>query len=326
MKIIYCIILILTLNILAYGKENSIFFPFLNSIYKLNLSNDKFEKIKETSHLFSKNYFYFFDYIILFDQNQKEILAYSLTKKDITPLLKGNISNIYVNNDKLIAISININEKSEFEIIQYSLSQKKNKISITKDKTYYSDIFASDYGIIDNLFFISGVDSTNSYSKIMAIDLTKKEINEFYKTKNSNDFIKIIPSETNFIFYLSQSKYKEDSNNSIWFSTTQPNKLSNKNLSIKNLSFYGKGFTKDNNYYIPAIDKSNSTYIIKFELKNIEKPSIIPIDTGIYHLIYKSQDKSYFIGYNYYKSNNKFYFVIFNNTTYKSQSILINGE
>ena len=49
-------------------------------------------------------------------QNQKEILAYSLTKKDITPLLKGNISNIYVNNDKLIAISININEKSEFEI------------------------------------------------------------------------------------------------------------------------------------------------------------------------------------------------------------------
>ena len=84
------------------------------------------------------------------------------------------------------------------------------------------------------------------------------------------------------------------------------------NFDIKNkiCYFYGKGFSFNNEIFLPLIDEQYNITLFSID-KNFKRKRSICLETGLYKIIKKSDNYIYFIGYNYFKDKTKFYFCYF---------------
>lgn len=288
------------------GEEQSFIFPFIGKVYSFEENKKELKVELETPHYFSKEYFQRDGESYLIDQTNRQLFI--LKNGELTKLELGNFSNIFLSKNYLLKISYTFFEEG-FKGEIYKLQSGSEPV---KQKSFFIDLFISDYTIIGDTIILVGSTKNNFYNKVYRINLTKGTSEELFSMKKESSFLKIIKGKNTVTFYRSSRKINEEK--SVYrvdikeLTTGEAKKLPIKEHKVKSkdkTAFFGKGFARGDNLYIPAIDKKNDITLteLNHELKLISETSL---PTGLYKVVYNNQKVVYFLGYNYYKSRGAF--------------------
>ncbi|MBN2737756.1 MAG: hypothetical protein JXR70_12300 [Spirochaetales bacterium] len=311
-------------------NSETLIFPFIRKIYSYHPQDKELLELEKGSYQFSRYYYQGNQNVWLSSKNvsseKKELLSYVLKTKKINMIKSGYYLEIIPLEKYVIFLVNSYTPKSGFpyEIYKYQGSKLEAKPLLKG----HIDCIISDILSIDDKIIISGSDGDDTVNSVYLVNMNteQKQIKTIFTTPKNKDFIKLLKSPKNLVCYLSQQKWSETADHSIWHTPlefletngTTRWKTYNKPIDEYSglFSFFGKGFEKDDFLFIPAINRENECSLFILNLSREDSPiTLFPLPTGLYSRINNdsllNNEDFCFIAYNYYQDQNLFRFLHF---------------
>jgi hypothetical protein len=290
------------------ATKASVYFPCLQTIYRLHPDSGQCEPIIKKTGLLSKDFIQTGPYLFVKEfpgqEGKSRILKVHTGTLTMEQVLSGSFSSLILTPHHIITFSAFFSEGKGFQwkILPLSSPGVDAEGQLSKQNNYL-DLFISDYELADDKLIIAGMDKANRKNLIYVLDTKAATVELLYSQEKQNDFIKLLLTDNNLCFYSSCQQYNDKPQwlgriprQGIRFQTDQIKKIK---LPVHGMALFGKGFTIAENFYLPVVDREYRTVVLKLDRYG-NLLNQLPSPNGLYQRIAVLPTRVYFIGYNFY--------------------------
>lgn len=293
--------------------EDIVLFPCNNTIYRYYQNSNILEKALQTDKYLSFDFYFINSAYYFIEKKSEELVLYKYDGRNLIKIYQGNFSNVILTEGFALFSGKTLNNKNEIDYPLFSFNNDKLKLL----KIFSHNLIPDDFLFYDKYFIVSGSDRANNKNYVYQFNPNTLTDSKLLESTKKDDFLKLI-ADTNHLFCYNSSK-PDGNSDKVIYRLYSDNKIEMKKST--GYYFFGKGFTANNQLYLPCIDNNKNTFIMEYKTDKKNEQFINTI-SGIYKIIKVTDSHAYYISYNFFKNRNQFYFVDFDIKKDKEDVIL----